>query len=608
MSDGYLQLRKIVFNGPKGRSNLDFVSGVNVVCGASDTGKSFLAESIDYMLGGSELREIPERVSYGEVELDLCASTGENWRLLRAASGGSFTLMDLNQPGDAGTVLKQVHAHDKTDNLSGFFLEKIGLLGKRVLKSSAKGTTRSLSFRDLARLVIVQEDEIQQRGSPFWSGQFTTKTAELATVKLLLTGIDDSAVVAAAEAVPDSAKQIALIDELLADLANEIEDAGEDRDELVAQLDRLEISISGQRQSLDLAQRELNELLAHRRKVLEERSTMQDRLNEIGELLARFDLLRDHYNIDIDRLKAIRESGSLFSHVKALPCPVCGAKPETQHLEATCDGDVDAIVFAANSEIKKIERLLGELEATVSDIRSEEGSLRRSIVEKGIVCRELDETIQETVAPDFKGSQASFSELVEKRAGVQKLVEMFSRREQLEDRKRSLEGDGGDSEGPDTVKAGIPDSVAHALSKKVATILTSWNFPGECHVHFDKQSTDFVIDGKPRASRGKGLRAITHAAVNIALLEYCQENGLSHPGFVVLDSPLLAYFKPEGDDDIALKGTDLKERFYEYLVKHHGENSQVLVIENQHPPGHLEKNIAMNVFTGNPEEGRFGLL
>jgi hypothetical protein len=158
------------------------------------------------------------------------------------------------------------------------------------------------------------------------------------------------------------------------------------------------------------------------------------------------------------------------------------------------------------------------------------------------------------------------------------------------------------------VKAGIPDSVAHALSTKVATILTSWNFPGQCHVYFDKQSTDFVIDGKPRASRGKGLRAITHAAVSIALLEYCQEKGLSHPGFVVLDSPLLAYFKPEGDDDVALKGTDLKERFYEYLVKHHGENSQVLVIENQHPPEHLAGRLAMSVFTGNPEEGRFGLL
>jgi hypothetical protein len=158
------------------------------------------------------------------------------------------------------------------------------------------------------------------------------------------------------------------------------------------------------------------------------------------------------------------------------------------------------------------------------------------------------------------------------------------------------------------VTFGIPVSVAHSFSSKVKTILNAWNFPGDCHVYFDNASSDFVIDGKPRGSRGKGLRAITHAAITIGLLEYCQEHGLSHPGFVVLDSPLLAYFKPEGADDLALQGSDLKERFYEYLLTHHGADSQVIIIENQHPPSHFETQLEMTVFTGNPNDGRFGLL
>lgn len=608
MSDGYLQLRRIAFKGPKGVSGLEFASGVNVVCGASDTGKSFLAESIDYMLGGSELREIPERTKYAEVELDLSISDGTSCRLRRATVGGNLTLIDLDAPEFYGVVLKQAHAHGKTDNLSGFLLEKIGLSGKRILKSGAKGTTRSLSFRDLARLVIVQEGEIQQRESPFWSGQYTTKTSELATVKLLLTGIDDSAVVPVGDAGPDNTRQIALIDELLADLTSEIEDAGADREELVDQLGRLEISISGRRESLNLSQRQLDELLAQRREAFQERNGMQNRLGEIGDLLARFNLLHEHYIVDTDRLNAIRESGSLFVHVDVKPCPVCGARPEDQHLESGCDGDVDAVVLAANSEIQKIARLLTELEGTVSDLSVEKEELSKSIAEQDVRYRELDKAIQETVAPEVKGYQASFSELVEERARVQKLVDLFMRREKLEERRLALQDDGESADGEEPVKAGIPDSAAHALSTKLSAILQAWNFPGECLVHFDKQSTDFIIDGKHRASRGKGLRAITHAAVNIALLEYCQEKGLSHPGFVVLDSPLLAYFKPEGPEDLALKGTDLKERFYEYLVTHHGAGSQVLIIENQHPPEELENRLVMNVFTGNPDEGRFGLL
>ncbi|TRD00144.1 hypothetical protein FJV76_23675 [Mesorhizobium sp. WSM4303] len=608
MSDGYLQIRRLMFRGPKSSSGLDFTSGVNVICGASDTGKSFLAESIDFMLGGTELREIPERTKYGEIELDLNVSDGGDWRLRRSTAGGNFKLIDLDDVDVSESVLKQNHAHGKTDNLSGFLLEKVGLLGKRILKSSTKGTTQSLSFRNLARLIIVQEGEIQQRGSPFWSGQYTTKTAELATIKLLLTGIDDSAVVPTVEEGPDNAKQIALIDELLADIASEIEDIGEERSDLVSRLERLEASIGERRESLSAAQRQLDDLLTRRREALDERAAILSRLDDISDLLARFNLLRDHYAVDIERLAAIRESGSMFAHVDAVPCPLCGALPEAQHLEKTCEGDVDAIISAASAEIDKIERLRSELDGTVADLQSEEEGLKISLVEKSTACDQLDRTIQETVAPNVSDVRASFSELVEERASVQKAMELFARREKLEARRHSLLDEDEESTEGGTVAAGIPESVAHSFSQKVSSILKAWNFPGDCLVHFDKQSTDFVIDGKPRGSRGKGLRAITHAAVTIALLEYCQENGLSHPGFVVLDSPLLAYFKPEGDDDLELKGTDLKEKFYDYLITHHGAESQVIVIENQHPPKDIEDRLEMTVFTGNPNEGRFGLL
>ena len=64
-------------------------------------------------------------------------------------------------------------------------------------------TTQSLSFRNLARLIIVQEGEIQHTGSPFWGGQYTLKTAELAAINLLLTGVDDSNIVSTEHVTQD---------------------------------------------------------------------------------------------------------------------------------------------------------------------------------------------------------------------------------------------------------------------------------------------------------------------------------------------------------------------------------------------------------------------
>lgn len=608
MSNSYLQLRRIAFSGPKKMAEMTFLNGVNVVCGASDTGKSFLTESIDFMLGGSELRDIPERTPYGEIQFDLDVNSGEKWRFYRASSGGNFKAKNLIDDDAESEVLKKDHGHGKIDNMSGFLLDKIGLLGKRILRSKKKGTTQSLSFRNLARLAIVQEGEIQQNGSPFWGGQYTLKTAELATIKLLLTGVDDSDVVETKRVGTDRAKQIELIDELLADIRQEIADVGEEEADLREQIGRLDGTIEQRRETLNAIQAQLDFLLAQRRELVDVRTAIQDRLDEIADLLTRFDLLLEHYTVDIARLTAIQESGAMFAYVESVPCPLCGASPEVQQHDAACDGDVEAIVQAASAEIEKIARLKGELRATVADLKSEVVSQEQELSTKNEEYENVNTRIQEIIAPTVSEERASFSELIEKRAEVQKGLDLYARMAKLEERKTSLDEDEDEEGSSGAITSGLPDSVAHDFSLRVSKLLKAWDFPGDCLVHFDKETTDFVIDGKPRGSRGKGLRAITHAAVTIALLEYCLENDLPHPGFVVLDSPLLAYFKPEGDEDRQLQGTNLKESFYSYLVNHHSIDSQIVIVENQHPPDSVLDGLSMTVFTGNPNEGREGFL
>jgi len=601
---GYLRLDTLRFQGPSKKSEVGFRPGVNVICGASETGKSFLAEAIDFMVGGSELKEIPEREGYSSIELGMSCTDGTAWLFERATTGGDFVL----RQGEASEKLRQSHAHDRTDNLSGFLLEKIGLLGRRILKSSAKGTTNSLSFRNLARLVIVQEGEIQQKGSPFWGGQFTLKTAELATIKLLLTGIDDSAVVSAAPGEPDHAGQIALLDELIAEQGSDIADMGEERPELLEQLERLDASAAQYRENVASAQRDLDEQMGRRRELAAQRNEIDERLDEIVEFDARFRLLGEHYAVDLERLRAIQESGSLFAFVERVACPLCGAGSDAQHVDEDCDGNVTVIVEAATAEIGKIERLQGELASTIVDLGEERGRLAqmRDAIERAF--QGVDGQIRQTMAPEVEMARSLFTEVIETRAAVRSSLDLYDRLEKLERRRAQFdELDAGPVEKAN-VAVGLTDAVAHQFSMKLEQILKAWNFPGECRVFFDKDASDFVIDGKPRGSRGQGLRAITHAAVSIALLEFCQEHELPHPGFLVLDSPLLAYFKPEGDEDSALQGTDLKERFYGYLKAHHGSESQIIIVENQHPPDAELDGLNVTVFTRNPAEGRYGFL
>ncbi|MEZ5670137.1 MAG: hypothetical protein R3F55_22440 [Alphaproteobacteria bacterium] len=51
--------------------------------------------------------------------------------------------------------------------------------------------------------------------------------------------------------------------------------------------------------------------------------------------------------------------------------PDCGAQPEAQHLDESCEGDVEAIIVAAAAEIEKIENLDTELRTTIGDLEAE---------------------------------------------------------------------------------------------------------------------------------------------------------------------------------------------------------------------------------------------
>jgi hypothetical protein len=612
--DANIIIKNICFVGPgKDTANMDFQKGLNVICGASETGKSFLVEVIDYLLGGSELRDIPERVGYDRVRISL--ETPENifWTFERSVDGGNYRLyqglIEDSLIVKSQGVIKAKHAAGKEDNLSGWLLKHTGLLNKYI-RTNKTGNTRSLSFRDVAKLVIVNEKEMIRNDSPFLTGQYVTKTAEYAALKLLLTGTDDSAIVSVEKDEKKEtgiAAKIELLDQWIYDAEQEITEIDSSQEELAAQFKRLENSLSSQQNQLSNSQSELNEQFAHRRTVAYDREKIINRLNEIQDLLERFNLLRENYNVDMGRLAAIAESGTLFVHHDRANCPWCGASPTEGHALQSCDVDVESIVKAASAEIEKIKKLIIDLDSTISALIAEKIQLREDFIRIESEFNSIEGIIRESLSPQLKANHEFFMELINEKSEVSAALGVFEKLEKLTLQKFNLLESAEDAEGDgEQLKTDISKYVLNEFSAIVQRILDAWDFPDSGIVYFDDISKDFVINGKLRGSRGKGLRAITHAAVTLGLLEFCQKNSLPHPGFVVIDSPLLAYYEPESEDD-SLQGSELKKKFYKYLLEEHSDN-QIIIIENQHPPEVFEGQIFLTVFTKNPLEGRFGLF
>lgn len=191
---------------------------------------------------------------------------------------------------------------------------------------------------------------------------------------------------------------------------------------------------------------------------------------------------------------------------------------------------------------------------------------------------------------------------------MQRVIDSFNRIGQLQEKRSTLRIEVDEPVNSVSPQIDLSSSVLDDFAQKVQHLLQAWDFPGSDRLHFDEALKDIVIGGQPRTSRGKGLRAITHAAMTIGLMEFCKERNLSHPGFVVLDSPLLAYWKPEASEDrVILEGSNLKFRFYEYLANSCSD-SQIIIIENEHPPLNISGRITSTTFTKNPNEGRYGFF
>lgn len=610
-----LRLRRLAFFGPnKPAASVEFGPGLNVLYGASNTGKSFVVEAIDFMLGGKPpLREIPERVGYDRILLGLETLAGDLFTILRSADGGSFRLYDglyEAPPGDEveARVLSELHSDRNDNNLSSFLLGHCGLAGKRVRRNKS-GETNSLSFRNIARLLIVTETEITQQRSPLSDGNVVSDTANLSTFKLLLTGTDDSALVVAARNEPEELSreaQLHLLDQLLDDYRDRLKELTKSPTELEEQLAKIEDSLRRHTDQLNATEAEFQQAAGRRRELRKKLEESRDRRSEVDALLERFTLLDRHYASDIERLRAIEEGGTLFSVLGSSHCPLCGAEPAHHRANADCGGNIDAVVEAARKEISKIEVLRAELAVTVRDLRREGASFDRRMP---AVVQELEviaDAVDGLISPKLSKLRASYSEFADKRGEVREALALYVTVQDIERRKTDVEKSE-DASKPGAIANGdIPAASAEKFALTVDAILADWHFPEEGRVIFDSKTRDLVIGGKPRSAFGKGLRAITHAAFTLGLLSYCRTNKTPHPGFVILDSPLLAYREPEGKED-DLRGTDLQEQFYGFL-KTVPEDRQVIVVENTDPPEGIKSLEQVQMFSKNPHSGRYGLF
>ncbi|MER9880986.1 hypothetical protein [Mesorhizobium sp. M0118] len=618
-SISHIRIERVAMTGPHAKTvSVPFVDGVNIVWGASNAGKSFIRKAIDYIFGGEKVDVPAEGIGYDNFVVWLSTPKAGAITLRRSIHGGDIYMalghtdsVNSNSPGY--DELKATHV--QSPNVSKFVLQQSGYREARLLKNE-RAEKSSFSLRVLIRYLIVDETRMIDEKSILLHHNTTVTAEDKTLIKFLLTGVDGSSVEQVRSGDQLKAARDAKV-ELLSQLADKIrKKISPERSNI--ELERM-LAIAEQErddfQRIMIDRQDAIDVLAAQVRV--ETSTLLDEETEIADLstmIVRFEELASIFASDLDRLSGLEEGGFLLQKFAKMNCPICGAAPEHQHLHHDL-GDIELQRMAAEAEIAKIRREETELTNTVAEAKNErthrEIEVERVRGARAETQQALDNAMgretsaRVTFAKSTERVREREREMDDRRllASYETEIEEVSR-ERVASRQRAA-----------GLNLDLSPSEANELSKVIKRVLKAWNYPGGESVHFSVQEQDIVVDGKNRRNNGAGIRAILHAAFKVALLLYCREAGRPHPGFIVLDSPLLAYrpadeTKGLGDlteEELEVQRANLAAHFYDHL---HGLQNfaQIIVIENHKSDQAVVAPYPNTQFTRNPNLGRVGFF
>ena len=610
---GRLKLTKLILAGEnKKDAIINFKGGLNVIAGASDTGKSFAFECIDFALGSSSNpKTVPEMKGYRSVFLEIEDIGQEEIFTLRRnfsedEKNEIFIYYSNYQEKDAAEVEKISVTHNAKKSLSKKLLNCCDCTYKYVMKNT-KGDTRAFTFRSFSPLIMINELRITARHSPIYptdSRGSTFATPARTAFKTVISGIDykkeekkENTEIIKAKLKGKIEQLSQIIDEIRIEnneLTKDTEDINTEKSIEIIELNKFIKEKSEEIKKYELDYKEIQ-------------TEIEIKNTELKHLLNnnnKFVLLKKNYLSDLERLEFIYDAFDLTQQLVEVECPICHSPMKVNEMEKS-----DDYYEALATEKIKIEVQLAELDETIKDLSDEIISKKQRISKLENYKEEITDNLNNNLGPIVAEKVKKVQELMD----AQERINLITRNEKRINKYNteiSKWQEKIDSTGQEKRKKieDLPEAYTNELCKEIKFLLQGCDFIGkEGKIKYNNATEDVEVGEKEKASYGKGARAIINSTFLIGIMNYCYKRNLCHPGIVVLDSPLTTYKekdKKDGDDETITKGT--KEKFYEMLAEQ--KNGQIIIFDNEEPSSTVKTKINYLHFSGDSTVGRKGLI
>lgn len=588
MADFYIEKLRISGDG-KETSFVDFTDGLNIVCGPSNTGKSYIVEIIDFLFGSSRV-PFDKTLGYDTFEMVIKTVRGKVTvqRQLDARKIYVNSSDELIESGDYGTTSGKLNVNED------LWFKLMGIDDKHQIIKNRLFERQRLTIRSILHMVLIKEDNVIQRQPVLMPRQNSAAPAFLSALYYLITGEDFTGMNAQVDKKIKEARKGAVIDyinERLSAFAarkNELSELPiEDTLLLQEKAESIFNEISKTEQQISVA-------VNRSKHLLKEIYALGEQLTECNTLYDRYQALKTQYAADIKRLAFIVE-GEIhkkgISHPDA--CPFCNGKIPPQ--------DQKSYIEASAAELQRIKLQLNDLVQAESDIVTERMSLDERLqtlfAEKDDVDALVNHELKPKVA-ELKTSLQNYRRAIEIQ-NESNLITGYETTLKSELFEKMTEED---SEIEFKIKNHYNRTILDEIDAHLTRILEACKFDSFNSAYLSLSSFDVVVNGKGKETYGKGYRAFLNTVVALAFFEYLSEKGKYSPGLLAIDSPILS-LKERGSEQAS---NSMKSALFTYLLCHQSEG-QIIIIENDIPPLNYEKANVIR-FTKDPENGRYGLL
>lgn len=538
----------------------------------------------------------------------------------------------------------------ESDSLSQFLLRACGLDGLRMRQSPSQedSLTSILSFRDVMPLAFLAHTRIGSIDLVYEKQPH--RNIKLRQVVDYLFDVSDQEALDLAARIEGLRKELREAQTGLKTLRSFLLDTG------VRTEDDLREAAARARARKQLATEQLSQitqtLAASTRFAATTRTAYNDaaqrarelsaHIRERDTLLGRLATLRSQYAEDLHKIELLAEAQQIFDALSVTVCPACQNKlPEDVTIAGghctLCHQPVASAAAAPASgastdsgevdltrERRSVGKRLRELASFVDEVANELAELtaQQQQTQQTLAQAQqaLDASTASAVAPFITERDALMNTIAGVDAELGTLQGHFRMQRQVLEREREAARINAALAAARDRRKVLEQSqqdraeVLTQIGRRLGELLTVFAFPKISDPFIDTSLVPHARGGRYDQLGSAGAMTLIALAWELAIFELSVEQGRSHPGFLMIDSPQKGLRQVSDGtalaDDIASEAGSKVDRIYghiqQWLAAHSGR-AQIIIVDNEPPASVDEENVVVR-YSGNPDNPPYGLI